>query len=871
MDELAVWWVAVEAVGVAAFPLAFVLFHRLPDRGYAFAKVLGLVLIGYGLWMGSLLGLIPNSRGSVILLLALLAAGSLLAVAGQRRDLAAYLKDGWRYVLFVEATFTVVLAAAVYLRSFAPNIDSGEKPFEFAFLNSINRTESFPPPDPWLSGHSISYYYFGYVVVAALTKLTGLSTSVTFFFGVSLMGALAWTGAFGLVYNLLAAQRQPLGGPALSPRPLVFGLAAAALLIVASNLEGVFELLARHGVGSRGFYDALGIYGLPGPYDCSGVPADCARWYPTRNYWWWWATRIGSNYDIQEFPFFSLHFGDLHAHVMAMPILIVLLAVAYQMLAGPGPTGPMWFWRSPRRFLLTALLAGAAVFTDAWAAPLTLLLLAASAGLGEWLRGGRRLRAAVATGVSTSVALGATMFVLFLPYYWHLESDAHGVAVAKTAFTSGAVPQASEATGPVHFLLFWTPLLWVVLSGCIAFFLAQRWRGFRPQQAALGCLLWAAPILFWALAVVGSEGFDGLGEELRARGASLITLAALAVSVTIAALSFLRHLDRAGQDPGGLFASLLAVFALEMLLGAELYYVKDALGFRANTVFRFWHEGWMLLALAGGYGLYEATRSWRLPRMIPWVYLAGWGMLLGLAYSLLVAIDPWQNLYSRWWTAVPGLFLAGGSLLALAAGSATAGAGRAIAAARLVWLGATAVVLAGSLVYPVLVAFDRTGGFTYAQTVDGLDFVRRQDPDEYEAIRWLNDNVRGTPVIAEATGGDFSASGRISSRTGLPTVIGWVNHEAQWRGRPGPRDEGDPALSVRPMAVSRLYTTSDNNEALAIVQRYGIEYVYVGKLERNTYGTAGLAKFAEFMDVAFQNGTVTIYRVREKGTVLPPG
>jgi uncharacterized membrane protein len=477
---------------------------------------------------------------------------------------------------------------------------------------------------------------------------------------------------------------------------------------------------------------------------------------------------------------------------------------------------------------------------------------------------------AVATGASTLVALGIVMFVLFLPYYWHLESDAHGVAVAKTAFTSGAVPQASEATGPVHLLLFWGPLLWVVLSGVGAFLLAQSRKGFAVQRIALGCLVWAAPLSLWSVAAVGSEGVDGLAEELRTRGANLLTLGILAAGITLTALSFLQRLGRARQDPGGLFASLLAVFALEMLLGAELYYVKDALGFRANTVFRFWHEAWMLLALAGGYELWEITRRWRLPQAVPWLYLTGWGAVLGLAYTLLVALDPWQDLYSRWWTAVPGLFLAGCSLLALAARSATRGSRPASAAARLVWLGATALVLAASLAYPVLVIFDRTGGFTYAQTVDGLDYLRRQEPGEYEAIRWLNDNVRGTPVIAEATGGDFSASGRVSSRTGLPTVIGWVNHEAQWRGRPGPREGGEPALSVRPLAVSRLYTTTDNNEALAVIQRYGIKFIYVGNLERNTYGTAGLAKFAEFTDVAFQNGSVTIYRVREKGTVLPP-
>lgn len=869
MNELAVWWVAVEAVGVAAFPLTFAFFHRLPDRGYSFAKIVGLVLIGYGLWMGSFLGLLPNSRGAVFLLLVAMATASLLVAAGRREELASYLKRGWKYVLFVEAVFTAVLAAAVYLRSFAPNIDSGEKPFEFAFLNAVNRAEAFPPPDPWLSGHSISYYYFGYVIIAALTKLTALRTSVTFFFGLSLVAALAWTAAFGLVYNLAAARRGPGGGPALWPRPLFFGLAAAVLLLIVSNLEGAFELMARHGVGPRGFYDVLGIYGLPGPYDCAGTPADCAHWYPTRYYWWWWATRIGSNYDIQEFPFFSLHFGDLHAHVMAMPMLVVLFAVGYQMLADPEPLGACWPLRRPRRFLLTGILAGATVFTDAWAAPLTLLLLAASAGVGEWLHA-KRLSAAAATGASTLAALGAAMAVLYLPYYWHLESDAGGVAVAKTAFTSGVVPQASEATGPVHLLLFWAPLLWVVVSSGLVFLAGQRWKGFPLGRAAPACLPWAVPLVFWVLAVGWSEGPGGLANEFRTRGANLLTLGVLVGAATVAALSFLCRLDHSPRDRGGLFAALLATFALVMLLGAELYYVKDALGFRANTVFRFWHEGWTLLALAGSYGLYETTRRWRLPQGVPWLYLAGWAALLGLAYTLLVAVDPWQNLYSRWWTALPGLFLAGGALLVLAARSAVLGTRPAAAAARLAWLGATATILAGALVYPVLVVFDRTGGFTYAQTVDGLDFVRHQDPGEYDAIRWLNDNVQGTPVIAEATGGDFSASGRISSRTGLPTVIGWVNHEAQWRGRPGPRDRDEPALSVRPLVVSRLYTTGDINEAAAILQRYAIEYVYVGSLERSTYGTAGLAKFPEFMDTVFQNATVTIYRVREKGTVIPP-
>src|SRR3990172_2704354 len=382
MGELFIWWLVVEAIGVAAFPLAFVLFHRLPDRGFAFAKVLGLLPRGSALGTGATVGLLTNSRGSVLLLLLLMAGLALVATRRHRSAMAAFLRDGWRYVLFVEAMFLLVLAAAVFLRSFAPQIDSGEKQFERAFLNSINRTETYPPPDPWLAGHSISYYYFGYVIISALTKLAALSTSVTFFLGLSLVASLTWVSAFGLVYNLVVISRrrgasESDGGPALVPRVVVFGLAAAVLVLVVSNLEGVFELTARHGVGSRGFYDFLGISGLPGPYDCSAAPGDCAEWYPTRSYWWWW-TRMGSGFDIQEFPFFSLHFGDLHAHAMAMPFLITLFALAFHTIVGArtasGEPGErfdiLWIARWPGRFLFVALLAGGIAFTDAWATPL---------------------------------------------------------------------------------------------------------------------------------------------------------------------------------------------------------------------------------------------------------------------------------------------------------------------------------------------------------------------------------------------------------------------------------------------------------------------------------------------------------------------
>ncbi|MBI2913659.1 MAG: hypothetical protein HYY03_07040 [Chloroflexi bacterium] len=817
MTEFLQWWAGIEAVGLVAFPLAFSFFRRLPDRGFAFSKVVGLLLLGYGLWTGAIVGLFPNSRGSVLLLLAAIAGLSLFVAGRHRQEMAGYLRSGWRYIAFVEVMFLAVLAGALFLRSFVPEINSGEKPFELAFLNSISRSESFPPPDPWLAGHSISYYYFGYVMVAALSKLVAVGASVSFNLGLSLMAALASVAAFGLVYNLIAAGRstsspQAARGPALWPRALLFGLAAAGLMLIVSNLEGVFELMARHGVGSRGFYGLVGVYGLDGPYDCAAAPGDCAEWYPTRWYWWWWATRMGSAWDIQEFPFFSLHFGDLHAHVLAMPFLIALFAAAFQTIAGTRSEGAVgdtdaldieWPLRHPGRFLLLALLVGGIAFIDAWTLPLAVTMTIGAAIVTNWLRcGGRPLRALVdSAGFAAPVLVAA--FIFYLPYYLHLEAGAGGLDVTRMDVAS-AVPPESRVTRPLHFLLFWGPLMWLALS-FVAAYVRGRWRALvKPPLLALAVLAWAAPVGLWVAVIAFGDGPGAVADELSARGANLITIGILAASVTAVTSCFLREMRRRPdeEDSSQLFSFYLAGFAFLMLLGAELFFVNDLLGWRANTVFRFWHQTWIILSVVGAFGAYRLTSDWR----FPWPWRVAWG--------------------------------------------------------RLAWLGVSVVILGAALVYPVSVIFDRSGGFRNPQALDGLAFVQRDDPLEYEAMTWLDQNVTGTPVILEAADpdGDFKDVARVSSRTGLPTVIGWPCHEAQWRGK---RCFQGPAMPYagRVNDVATIYTTTDVGLATSLLEKYDVQYVYVGRLERGTYGEGGLAKFGEFMEPVFQNEAVTIYRM----------
>jgi uncharacterized membrane protein len=161
-------------------------------------------------------------------------------------------------------------------------------------------------------------------------------------------------------------------------------------------------------------------------------------------------------------------------------------------------------------------------------------------------------------------------------------------------------------------------------------------------------------------------------------------------------------------------------------------------------------------------------------------------------------------------------------------------------------------VLVIGLAYPAFGLLSKTNKFNppSGYTLDDFERVQRENPDEAAAIRWLESASDG--VVAEAVGGPYSSYGRISIYTGLPTVLGWGNHEGQWR---------DQALQgSRTQDIETLYTTGDWITTQEIIHRYHIRYIYVGNLERSTY-PVNEEKFNRFLKPAFQQGSVTVYEV----------
>src|SRR5512143_1496072 len=207
-DAIAVllWWLIIQILGLAVWPLLTRWLRWLPDRGYMLAKPIGLLLVSYGLWILATFGLVQNTIGGIV---AVLAGVTVLSVWAWRSagddhvDLVGLWREHRALFIAYEAVFAVALIGWAVFRAHAPDLTTTEKPMEFAFFNAINRSATFPPLDPWLSGYAIAYYYFGYVMMSVMHQLTGVAPGIAFSLSNAFWFALAAASAFGVVGNLV--------------------------------------------------------------------------------------------------------------------------------------------------------------------------------------------------------------------------------------------------------------------------------------------------------------------------------------------------------------------------------------------------------------------------------------------------------------------------------------------------------------------------------------------------------------------------------------------------------------------------------------------------------------------------------------------
>ena len=782
------WALALVVLGLLGLPYVWLACGPLPDRGFAFARPMGLLLVAWPAWLLASAEVAPYTRTTIVLLACVVGALGMAIALARRHEFLAWARASARIIAAEEAVFWALFGMVLAVRWANPDLWhpslGGEKPMDFAFLNSVVKSSEFPPYDPWYAGGYINYYYFGFVCVAALIKATAIVPNIAYNLAIPTLAALLGTSAFGAGLALSARRRKHIGFRAMVPAGL-----AALFVVVIGNLGELAVLVDR----TRG-----------------EIPID----------WWYWnASRVISHPieepgPINEFPAFTYLFADLHAHAMALPFTATALglALAYVPARTPGDTRS----RAVVRFVLLALVVGVLWVTNAWDVPTYAALAVVAIALGCWAADGRIARSALVRVAALAVALLATAYVMFLPFHQHYLSPFIGFERWQGSRTS-----------LIDYLTMHGFFLSLIAAGLVADLLLARDLGgtarllrvvvrtrrprrllelhrhlVQPTPAYLtGATLAAA-------ACVAAAGLAIVGELVAALNLTLLTLAGILLP---------RRPQPGASVRQGLWKMtlVLVICGLLLTLAVEYFVVSDIDVGRNNTVFKTYLQVWVLWALA-------AAMS------VPVIHKA--------------------------------LERAGATL-------------------RVVCMGGLVALFVATLLYPVLATrakIDHRFDTSVGRTLDGMAFMKKavhvdrgQDMPlvhDLEAIRWMLENVDGSPVVAEVNTYPtlYGWGNRYAMFTGNPAIVGWDYHERQQRSI-GIPNAIPKAIPDRIAAVQEAFRTRDPERAYEILRGFGVEYLVVGPLER-AYFPGGQAKWAAsegtLWTLAYRNEGVAIYRLR---------
>lgn len=836
------WYFIITLLGWLTFPLTYALFPALSDRGYTLARAAGLLIWAYVFWLFASFGIAQNDPGGIILALTVLIALSIWSLFtthhslftthhslfathhslfATRHSLFTFLKSNIPLILAAEILFLAAFGFMAFIRSANPELNGTERPMELAFINGILRSPAFPPRDPWLSGYAISYYYFGYVMTAMLAKLSGINGSTAHNLMTALIFGLSAIGSYGILYNLLHRRPQAADDEhSHRPSSLVHGLLAPLFLLLISNLEALLEILHRRGIGwtkdpaagewSGAFWKWLDMKELSQP------PIEPLGWIPDRYLWWWRASRVVQDYDmlgshrevIDEFPFFSFLLGDLHPHVLAIPFGLLAVSVALNLFLG-GWRGEINLFGArlniaPQGFLVSALVLGGLAFLNTWDILVSAALIVSAFVFWRAREDGWNW-SRLEDFILLALPLGILSLLLYFPFHLGFSSQAGGI-----------LPNFMYPTRGAHLWVMWGTLFIPIFA-----FLIYLWRGERiPANWKLGFILGLGVTFALALLTLVTGWIASLLDKPFVE--AFLASQNMTASQYLAATS-LRRLSHIGSLIT-LWAILIPTLALLFPTSPITSYetIENPKSKIQNPKSKIGNHFPLLLLtlaalliLAPEFVYLRDQFGYRINTVFKFYYQAWILLSIVASFGVAVLLQNLQGKSDTFFRILIGL-----------------------------------VIFAG-LLYPAIGLMTKTNNFKppFGFTLNDFERFQRESPDDAAAIQFLLTAPDG--IVAEAVGDGYSAYGRVSMYTGLPTVLGWPGHEAQWRGSSEPQGS-------RREDIARLYTTARWEEAQAVIQQYDIRYIFIGSLERISM-RVNEEKFRLLLTPVFQQGNVVIY------------
>jgi YYY domain-containing protein len=525
---------------------------------------------------------------------------------------------------------------------------------------------------------------------------------------------------------------------------------------------------------------------------------------------WYGPSRVIPN-TINEFPAFSFLLSCFHAHVLGLAFTVLAIGLAFNLLLEPDGKGLNVFgrgWQLPITLLMTALILGGLFTMNGWDFPTYVGLAIVCIVIQQWFAYESHLEWGLFIDIAVAVvSLVAISFILYIPFYLNFISPSQGI---------GLIPSNQRSSLRDELLiygLFAFSFVSLLLASA-----ARRpifsWQELRGTDSPLNLARLQRPAF---IATILLFVLSCLTLLLLKNGTTFV----VALLITImGVLMMLYHIG----DRAYAFALLLGCTAFLLIAGCEIFFLRDVFAdgqfLRMNTVFKFYFQAWALLSIASAAGLYFVLDCFWTLRVVE-------QMRKGLIWSM-------QGAWS-------------------------------LCLLFLLLCGAVYPILAPSARLMRIDPLTQAPYWARSNSLDGLTYLKTDpaNPGDYDAIRWLNSNVSGDPVIIEAIGDDYTNVSRISAFTGLPTPMGWIGHEFQWR----VKWLDDPAHAAdfnrRGSDIESIYTDNNEKQVLQILKIYHAQYLYVGALERAKYGAhSDLTRYASFMQVAYKNANVTIYKVK---------
>ena len=761
-----VWLVVLGLYSAAAVPLAARLFRSFADIGLGFAPLLGILGAGILAWLAWSLELVrlhPWLAWVALIGFAALSWG-LIGVPDSIRRLAT------RQRRLLAGSMLVFLAGfgfVLLLRSINPDLwhpfYGGEKPMETAYLNAIAQTGEFPPHDPWFADGEINYYYYGFFLFALIWNLTGIPSEIAFQLSLATVAGLLAAGLFSVGATLT--------GSVLQTRRTEWMFAGGLLSTVVIMLFGNFQAI-REIVSNR------------------ELAVD-----------FWDSTRVVS-FGINEFPYFSFLYGDVHPHMMAAPILVLIVGLATTWVCSQARSDGRWVttW-----IVSTGVAAGSLTVVNFWDGPTAAVILLAALTFALF-RSGQHLRRQLITSLVAAAGSALIAYGLFARFFERFSTQTGELETTATG--------TSTSDWFLHFGGLILPVL-AVVSWAFYRHLCRR----RPNPIMLGLGAGLAIVSLLTSVVVsggmvgGVVGFvvggvlflaasaltvESVASPRRGRITTDAAIGMVALFIVLAGgLSQVRPVAAVSLVLVALFVTLvlnnpqrIAATAIGiagasgagLVMVADLVYIADHLNNtdweRMNTIFKLYYQAWTLLGIVAAMSIiWLAHRIWRMTppsRIAASTALLVFGVIM-LAYPVFATGDRLDH------------------------------------------------QMASSPSFPSLDGNAwMDGGSIENETGDTISFT-----GDYHAVNWLRDNTDGIPVLLEASIGAYRGGGsRISSATGFASVLGWDGHQSQQR--------GGADVSPRMSEVREIYQTNDVDRKHELLRRYAIDYVIVGDVERYT-------------------------------------